>query len=78
VNHPILNLDELIGIIASGIAQDDIPATEVRAVEESGPAVMTNSFRGESDGSAGKDCDCDAEKDTASRDDHIRALAETI
>jgi len=33
VNGPVPNLDEMIGIVASGISQDDVPAIEVDTVE---------------------------------------------
>jgi len=37
VDRTVMDLDEVIRIIAAGIAEDDIPAVEVCAVEEEAP-----------------------------------------
>lgn len=76
VNRSVLDVDEVIGIVTSGITQNDVPAIEVRAVEERGPARVTGRFPSESKPSAQTRHHCEAEKNTA--DNHIRALAEII
>ena len=74
MNEPILDLNEVVGIVAFRISQDDVPAVEVGAIKERGPTLVIGGLDSKSLREGAKGKERKVEKESAARRDTHNGL----